>query len=82
MIDRSGVVLCAHHVGYDGCTLDASRLDGLEEVDQTLRLESLQLRVDVEECATPTASIAGGEEREKEERKEREGKRVTKRREG
>ena len=38
-------------------SLDTSRFDSLEEVNHTLCLESLQLRMETDECPSPPHSI-------------------------
>ena len=52
-----------HYLTYsirdESSSLYASRLDSLEEVDHTLCLESLQLRVEADEGPSPAHSITG-----------------------
>ena len=45
----------------EASSLDAGRLDSLEEVDHTLCLESLQLGMETDECPCPPHSITEGE---------------------
>ena len=46
-----------HSIRDEAGSLDTSRLYCLEEVDHTLHLESLQLRVETDECPCPPHSI-------------------------
>ena len=47
----------AYSVGYESRSLNASRLDSLEDIHRTFCLQTLQLRVDTDECPTPNDAI-------------------------
>ena len=49
----------SYSIRDESSSLYASRLDSLEEVDHTLCLESLQLRVEADEGPSPAHSITG-----------------------
>ena len=46
-----------YSVGYESRSVYASRLDGLEDIHHTFCLQMFQLRVDDQECPTPTYPI-------------------------
>ena len=53
--------IATYSVGYDSRCLDTSRLDGLEDIHHTFRLQTFQLRVDTQERPTPHNPITGRE---------------------
>ena len=48
-----------YSVGYDSWSVNSSRLYGLEDIHYTFCLQTLQLRVDDQECPTANNSITG-----------------------
>ena len=48
-----------YNIRYEPRPLDASRLDGLEEVNNSLSFQSLQLGMDTDECPSTTNTITG-----------------------
>ena len=55
--ERGGDRGVTYSIRDESSSLDTSRLDCLEEVHHTLCLQSLQLRVEADECPTATNSI-------------------------
>ena len=55
--NESEGVCMTYSIRDQSSTLDTSRLGSLEEVHDTLCLQSLQLRVEADECPTATNSI-------------------------
>ena len=49
----------AYNIKDEASSLDTSRFHSLEEVNHTLCLESLQLRMETDECPCPPHSITG-----------------------
>ena len=76
--NKSERVCITYSIRDQSSTLDTSRLGSLEEVHDTLCLQSLQLRVEADECPTVTNSTTVSHtyaERERECMKERERER-------
>ena len=52
------IVWLTYHIWNESCSLYASRLDALEEIDYSLSFQSLQLGMDADECTSTTNAIA------------------------